>query len=120
MQDSISVLSMNCVRRTLRAKGRTADFAVLSNSSRWVAMIELKGGQNLKIGQIVEQIQNGLDMLVNGLGDQIVDEFFPILVHHSDRDPRRTLSGRMITLRGTQRRIIVAECGDRLAPLIRA
>ena len=116
---SINVLSMNCVKSTLRAKGRTADFAVLSSNNRWIAMIELKGGQNLKIKQLVKQIQNGLNILMRGMEDQRVDQFFPILVHHSEKDPRRALSGQMITLGKSQRRIIVAKCGDRLSSLIR-
>ncbi len=118
MQGSISVLSMDCAKRVLRAPGRTADFAVLSNDSRWIAMIELKGGQQLRTKQIVEQIQNGLDMLVNSLDGQIVDHFFPILVHRSEKDPRRALRGRTVTLGESESRIIVAECGDRLSSLI--
>lgn len=119
MHGSISVLSMDCVKSELTARGRTADFAVLSNSSRWIAMIELKGGQDLKAEQIVKQIQSGLNMLMRGMGNQRVDQFFPILVHRSRRDPSSALSGRLIKLGNAQRRIIVAKCGSRLSSLVR-
>ena len=117
MQNKVHVLSMNCVKNSLNARGRTADFAILWKERPWLAMIELKGGQSLRAAQIVEQVQNGLAMIGGALEDQTVVNFFPIIVHKGKRDPRRALRGRKVSFGKEWRSIIVRECGDNLSSL---
>jgi hypothetical protein len=111
----VHMLSMNCLKRVLRFEGRICDCAVLWKNEGRVAAIELKGGQNANVGQLVEQLQGGLNLLDNLTQGQSVSEVMPILLYSGDREIDSALAKRRVTFRGDKRRIIIGPCGSRLA-----
>ena len=105
------MLSMNCLKRVLRFEGRICDCAVLWKNEGRVAAIELKGGQNANIRQLVEQLQGGLNLLDDLIKGQSVSEVMPILLYSGDREIDSALAKRRVTFRGDKRRIIIGPCG---------
>ena len=109
---------MNCLKGKAGWKGRIADCGILWKESRMIAAIELKGGQNIKISQLVSQLQGGLNLLDHLVTGQQVDAFFPILLHRAKRDPTASLADKRVSFRSQKRRIIVRQCGSRLASIL--
>ena len=111
---------MNCLKQAYRHKGRICDCAVFWKDERRIAVVELKGGQNLKIRQLVSQLQGGLDVLSEITQGQAVDSVVPIVLYQATRDPRPALADKRVVFRGNNRRIIAQPCGSRLTDILKA
>ena len=116
----VQVLSMNCLKQAYRHKGRICDCAVLWKDEQRIAVVELKGGQNLKIRQLVSQLQGGLDALSEITQGQTVESVVPIVLYQATRDPRPALADKRVKFRGNNRRIIARPCGSRLTDILKA
>ncbi len=114
----VDVLDMDCVKRVNRTTGRICDCAILWRSRRLVAATELKGGQDISIQRLVEQIQGGCNAISDLLNGQTVEDFYPIRMYSGKRDPRRALQGKRVMFRGQPRRVMVAPCGSRLSTIV--
>ena len=111
---------MNCLKQAYRHKGRICDCAVLWKDEQRIAVVELKGGQNLKIRQLVSQLQGGLDVLSEITQGQTVESVVPIVLYQATRDPRPALANKRVKFRGNNRRIIAQPCGSRLTDILKA
>ena len=110
---------MDCLKKARKLKGRICDFALLWKHKPRVTVIEMKGGQVLKIGQLVEQLQMGLDALDGLLGGQNVGEFVPILLFAGKKNPGKALRSRRVTFRGQKRLVLPAPCGSQLSTILK-
>ena len=114
----IVVLDLDCVKMVTKHRGRICDYGVLWKNRNLVAAIELKGGTNLVINRLVEQLQGGLNALSELVGGQTVEAFYPILLFRG-KIPVESLAGKRVKFRGTPRRIIAHPCGTRLSAIIK-
>ncbi|MDP6071653.1 MAG: FAD binding domain-containing protein [SAR202 cluster bacterium] len=79
---------------------------------------EFKGGHDISIQRLVEQIQGGCNAISDLLDGQTVEDFHPIRMYSGKRDPRRALQGKRVMFRGQPRRVMVAPCGSRLSTIV--
>tara|TARA_B100002003_G_scaffold232959_1_gene245358 strand:- start:836 stop:1282 length:447 start_codon:yes stop_codon:yes gene_type:complete len=79
---------------------------------------EFKGGHDISIQRLVEQIQGGCNAISDLLDGQTVEDFYPIRMYSGKRDPRRALQGKRVMFRGQPRRVMVAPCGSRLSTIV--
>ena len=114
----VDVLSMDCLKRVIRPQGRICDCGVLWKSTGRIAAIELKGGQNISIKNLVLQLQGGLNLLDKILDGQDVEDFFPILLYSGRRRIHSALAKKQVCFRGQPRHVIVKSCGASLASIV--
>ncbi len=107
------MVNLDCLRKATKSKGRIADCAILWRGRGVFAIVELKGGQNIVIGKLVEQIQEGVNIIDRLAQDERVEDFYPILMYRG-KDPTTALRGNLVEIRGLKRKVIPLKCG---APL---
>ena len=111
---AVHVLNLDCVRKTVRGRGRIADCALLWKEKEIFAVVELKGGEtSVTVDIVVQQIQAGIHMMDQLSSDQHVTDFYPILMYRG-RNPTRALRRKLVEFRGQKRRIIPLKCGSLL------
>lgn len=110
----VHVVNLDCLKKATKAKGQIADCAILGKERGMFAIVELKGGQNIVIDKLVEQIQAGVDIIDSLSQDQPLEDFYPILMYKG-KDPITALRGKLIRVRGIQRKVITSKCGSRLS-----
>ena len=83
-----------------------------------MAAVELKGGQNVKVRQLVEQLQGGLDLLEHLTTGQTITDVIPILLYSGNREIESALAKHRVAFRGNKRRIVLGPCGSTLVGLL--
>ena len=117
--DQVVVLDMNRVKEVGQRSGDICDCGILWKDEPLVAVVELKGGQNVNTDKLVSQIQGGLDALAEIVDGQHVSYFYPILMYKSRRDPSRGLAGvDPPQFRRMRQRIMAHPCGTRLSAIL--
>ena len=117
LREQIEMVDLNCVKTRLGQAGDTADCGIVWKQKNWVAVVELKGGKNLKFSAIVNQLQGGLDALATLLDGQATGPILPILLYEG-KDPTAGFDGYWVEFRGQRHRIRPYECGTSLATII--
>ena len=115
----VDILDMNCVKATVKKRGRICDCGILWKAQPTFAVVELKGGRaGPKLNQLVEQLQGGLRILEEQLDGQTVEDFYPILLYRSKRDPTAALQNKRVKFRGITHNVIARPCGTDLGNII--
>lgn len=111
---SVDLIDLNQLKAKLRVSGSISDCAILWKNKQIFSIVELKGGQaKFPVAKVVEQIQLSLNLMDSIAADQHIHDFYPILMYRGP-DPTRALNGKLVTFRGTPRRIIPRKCGEKL------
>ena len=110
----VHVVNLDCLKNATKTKGQITDCAILGRQRGVFAVVELKGGQNIVINKLVEQIQAGVNLMDSLSQDQHVEEFYPILMYRG-KDPATALRDKLVEIRGLKRRVIPLECGSLLS-----
>ena len=116
MARNVDILNLDCLKNVTRRKGRISDCAILWRERGIFAIVELKGGRDLVIDRLVEQIQEGVNSIDSLAQDQHLEDFYPILMYKG-RDPTTALRGKLVEIRGIKRKVIPLECGARLSAI---
>ena len=89
-------------------------------SNRFVAVIELKGGDSIRMGDAIEQIQMGMSLAEEFLNGREIDSWYPLLIFSGEMGLRelRQLQRRRIEFRGERKSAIRRECGSNLREII--
>ena len=74
-----------------RSVGKLCD-RILFYGIRGLALVtvELKGGRNARFSEVISQIQNGLTIASDILGEQTVSGWFPVLLYDGGLTPYET------------------------------
>ncbi len=85
-----------------------------------LAAVELKGGKTVRLSQAMQQIQNGLSVATNILGNRRVEEWLPVLLYSGSMHPQMTkvLLAKSVEFRGTRKNVVKRRCGTRLDTLV--
>ena len=107
----------------LRFTARLCDFVCFGgDGQRFICAAEFKGGGNVEMQRTVDQIQNGLNVADNNVGEHTVDSWFPLLLHGTQILPWRMdrfLLANQVEFRGERKRIQAKPCGSQLKPIVR-
>ena len=93
-------------------------FANLRNS--FVAAIELKGGNSIRINDALEQIQMGMRLADEFLDGRQVDDWYPLLIFSGQMGSREwgQLQKSRIEFRGERKFAIRRDCGSNLIGIL--
>ena len=85
-----------------------------------IATIELKGGRRIRMSEAIQQIQNGLQVAKDILGDHRVADWLPLLLYSGRMKPYETklLLARSVTFAGERKNVIKSDCGNRLSTIL--
>ena len=82
--------------------------------------VELKGGKNLRATNVIQQVQNGLDIASELLGNQPVEDWLPLVLFSgrlSSEDVRQ-LRLNHVSFRNERKQILTRRCGTRLSEVL--
>ena len=81
-----------------------------------IAAVELKGGKRIHMSDAIQQIQNGLQVAKDILGNHYVADWLPLLLYSGSMKPYETklLLTRSVTFMGKRKNVIKRDCGTRL------
>lgn len=125
--DGIDTASLTIINGSAYQKAHSgtdaklADCVVFANmSNRFVAVIELKGGDSIRMGDAIEQIQMGMSLAEEFLNGREIDSWYPLLIFSGEMGLRelRQLQRRRIEFRGERKSAIRRECGSNLREII--
>ena len=104
-----------------RSVGKLCD-RILFYGIRGLALVtvELKGGRNARFSEVISQIQNGLTIASDILGEQTVSGWFPVLLYDGGLTPYETslLQNTRVLFKGESKAIRRYSCGTRLSVVL--
>lgn len=102
---------------------KLADCIIFANAANcFVAVIELKGGDSIRMRDAIEQIQMGMNLAGEFLVERQIDNWYPLLIFSGDMGLReaRQLQRIRIEFRGERKSAIRRECGSNLMEILSA
>ena len=86
----------------------------------FVAAIELKGGNSVRINDALEQIQMGMNLADEMLDGRQIDDWYPLLIFSGQMGSREwgQLQKRRIEFRDERKFAIKRDCGSRLVDVL--
>ena len=85
-----------------------------------LAVVELKSGGTIHLSDAITQIQNGLRVAGNILGNRPVAQWFPLLLYSGSMKPNETrlLRTKSVTFREEQKIVEKRNCGTRFSTIL--
>ena len=85
-----------------------------------LAAVELKSGGTIHLSDAITQIQNGLRVAGNILGNRPVAQWFPLLLYSGSMKPNETrlLRTKSVTFREEQKIVEKRNCGARFSAIL--
>ena len=83
-----------------------------------MAAVELKGGQNLNVERMVDQLKGGTRLIGKVVDGQPINDYYPILLYSGERNLTSALTDVRISIQGLTRRIVVKPCGTELTAMV--
>ena len=116
------VVDMDCEGLPVPDDRKRCDYLFVGEerNAAWVAPIELKSGK-LKAGEVLEQLEGGIEIAEAWLPQGIPFRLVPVLAHGKTihRNDLKALRSRKMRLRGQRKRTELIRCGESLAKALR-
>lgn len=84
------------------------------------AAVELKGGGTIRMSEAIRQIQNGLHIAGDILGNRPVAQWFPLLLYNGSMKPSETrlLRTKQVKFRGEPKNVEKRSCDTRFSEIL--
>ena len=104
-----------------RFNGKLCDRIVFCQHNGFLlAAVELKGGKSTRITTAIAQIQNGLTLAEEMLGDTAIAGWLPVLLYsgHVHGNDTQVLRNTAVSFQGNKKPVVKEDCGASLREII--
>lgn len=115
---SLAIIHGTKYQRKKKYQGKLCDRIIFCREHGiFLAAVELKGGTSIRISEAREQIQNGLSVAMEILGNCSIADWFPILAYRGRMKPAeiKLLQTKPVRFQGKLKNVVKCDCGTSLS-----